>query len=193
MDEMAVLKYHISHIKIEKEYKITSTILGSGSYAIVKLGENIKNPAEKVAIKIYEKSKLFTNKQRRMNLLHEITVLKSLDHQNIIKLIKVFEDRAKIYLILDYVKGMSLFKYIKMKKTHGLGQEESRFILKEILGTLLYLHQKGITHRDVKLENILVTNDQLDPTNIDLPVKNIKVIDFGFALKYVKSERSRIF
>ena len=88
---------------------------------------------------------------------------------------------------------MSLFKYIKQKKSHGLGEEESRFIFKEILSTLLYLHQKGIAHRDVKLENILVTNDQLDPTNIDLPAKNIKVIDFGFAVQYKKSERSNTY
>ena len=122
-----------------------------------------------MAIKIYEKSKLFTNKHRRRNLWGEIAILKSLQHKNIIKLIKVFEDRAKIYLILEYIKGISLFKYIKQKKSHGLGEEEARFIYKEILSTLLYLHQKGIAHRDIKLDNILVTNDQLDPLNIDLP------------------------
>ena len=44
MDEMASLKYHISQTKIDKEYRITSTVLGTGSYAIVKLGESLKNP-----------------------------------------------------------------------------------------------------------------------------------------------------
>jgi len=44
MDEMAYLKYHISQLKIDKEYRITSTVLGTGSYAIVKLGESLKNP-----------------------------------------------------------------------------------------------------------------------------------------------------
>lgn len=87
-------------------------------------------------------------------------VLKSLDHKNIIKLIKVYEDRSSIYLILEYIPGMSLYKYIKEKKTGGLGDAEVRFIFKEILSTMAFLHQKGIAHRDVKLENILVTNDK---------------------------------
>ena len=105
----------------------------------------------------------------------------------------MYEDRSKIYLILEYVKGVSLYKYIKQKKTKGLGLEEAKFIFKEILNTVTYLHQKGIAHRDIKLENILVTNDQLDPSNFDLPAKNIKVIDFGFAIQYNKGERSNVY
>ena len=42
LNDMAMLKYHISQSKMDKEYRMTSTILGSGSYAIVKLGEKIK-------------------------------------------------------------------------------------------------------------------------------------------------------
>ena len=76
LDDMAVLKYHITQGKIEKEYKITSTILGKGSYAVVKLAERIDNAEFKVAVKIYEKCKLYTNKHRRKNLCNEIMVLK---------------------------------------------------------------------------------------------------------------------
>lgn len=138
LNDMTTLKYHISPGKIEQEYLMTSTILGSGSYAIVKLGESVANPEEKVAIKIYEKNKLYTNKHRRRNLCNEIMVLKTLDHKNIVKIRKVFEDRAHIYLIMEYIKGMSLYKYIKNKKTQGLGDQEVRFIFKEILSALVY-------------------------------------------------------
>ena len=73
---MAVLKYHISQSKIEKEYKMTTTVLGKGSYAVVRLAESIKDPTQKVAIKVYEKCKLYTNRHRRKNLCNEIMVLK---------------------------------------------------------------------------------------------------------------------
>jgi serine/threonine protein kinase len=135
---MTNLNYLISRGKVDKEYRMTSTILGSGSYAVVKLAERIDNADEKVAIKIYEKNKLYTNKHRRVNLCNEIIVLRSLEHKNIVKLINVYEDRANVYLILEYIKGMSLFKYIKDKKTHGLGDQETRLVFKEILNTLLY-------------------------------------------------------
>lgn len=68
LNEMSTLKYHISIGRIEKEYRITPTILGTGSYAIVKLAENLLDPEQKVAVKIYEKNKLYTNKHRRKNL-----------------------------------------------------------------------------------------------------------------------------
>ena len=138
LSDMTNLNYLISRGKVDKEYRMTSTILGSGSYAVVKLAERIDNADEKVAIKIYEKNKLYTNKHRRVNLCNEIIVLRSLEHKNIVKLINVYEDRANVYLILEYIKGMSLFKYIKDKKTQGLGDQETRLVFKEILNTLLY-------------------------------------------------------
>lgn len=66
--DMTNLNCLISRGKVEKEYRMTSTILGSGSYAVVKLAERIDNAEVKVAIKIYEKNKLYTNKHRRVNL-----------------------------------------------------------------------------------------------------------------------------
>ena len=75
LNDVTDLKYLISEGSIDLEYKVTSIILGSGSYAIVRLGEKVDNPEEKVAVKIYEKSKLFANKHRRKNLWNEIMVL----------------------------------------------------------------------------------------------------------------------
>jgi serine/threonine protein kinase len=159
LDDLASLKYHITQGKIDTEYRITNKILGKGSYAIVKLAEKIDNINENVAVKIYEKSKLYSNKHRRKNLCSEIMVLKSLDHKNILKLIKVYEDRTNVYLIMEYIKGMSLYRYLKERSSSSLSEHEAKFIFREILNTLNYMHQKGIAHRDVKLENIIVTNE----------------------------------
>ena len=81
LTELKVLNYYIPVGHIDQEYKITPIVLGSGSYAIVKLGEMVDNPENKVAIKIYEKWKLFASKHRRKNLSNEISVLKSMNHK----------------------------------------------------------------------------------------------------------------
>jgi hypothetical protein len=86
LNDMAALKLHMSPGKLEAEYNITPIILGSGSYAVVKLGEEVGDSEKKVAIKIYEKKKLYTNKMRRKNLVNEIVILKNCDHKNIGKI-----------------------------------------------------------------------------------------------------------
>lgn len=106
------------------------------------------------------------------------------------KLKKVFEDRANIYLVLEYVKGLSLYKYIKEKKS-GLGEGQTRLIFRQILDALVYLHQRNIAHRDIKLDNIIITGVEEGDDNSQ--PKRVKVIDLGFAITYAKYEKSNTF
>lgn len=73
---MAAVRLHIGTGSFDKEYRMTAHILGTGSYAVVKLAERIDGDKGNVAVKVYEKSKLYTNKHRRKNLCSEIMVLK---------------------------------------------------------------------------------------------------------------------
>ena len=72
---------------------------------------------------------------------------------------------------MEYGGGNSLEQYIKSKPKGYLDEKEARFIFKQILEAVDYLHQKNVTHRDIKTENILL-NKHL----------NLKIIDFGFSL-----------
>lgn len=82
---------------------------------------------------------------------------------------------------MEYVRGRSLHDYLKKQKAEEgkteydqtLEESEAKRILRQLLEVLSYLHEEGITHRDIKLENIL-----LDDNN------NIKLIDFGFSTCY---------
>lgn len=76
LDDMAAVRLHIGTGSFDKEYRMTAHILGTGSYAVVKLAERIDGDKGNVAVKVYEKSKLYTNKHRRKNLCSEIMVLK---------------------------------------------------------------------------------------------------------------------
>ena len=82
---------------------------------------------------------------------------------------------------------------LKINKNASIPEAECKFIFKEILSAILYCHNKNMAHRDVKLENIIVTNEKMDVRDTSLPIKGIKVIDFGFAVKYGKSDRANMY
>ena len=58
-----------------------------------------------------------------------------------------------------------------VKKSGGLGENKAKYIMKQIFSVLSKLHEEGIAHRDIKLENVMVDEKM-----------NIKIIDFGFAV-----------
>ena len=97
--------------RLEDKYIMMSTILGKGSYSEVRLGR-CKQSCSKVAIKINSKSEL-ANSSRKRNLVSEIKILKSVSHPKIVKLLDVAEDSENVYLILEYVDGISLSQYVK--------------------------------------------------------------------------------
>mmetsp|Transcript_12437 Transcript_12437/g.14252 ORF Transcript_12437/g.14252 Transcript_12437/m.14252 type:complete len:151 (+) Transcript_12437:484-936(+) len=104
---------------------------------------------------------------------NEIRILKRLDHPNLIKLHSVHETPSKIYLVMDLVKGVTLTDYLKDKRKLRLEEQEAKKIFKQIIEGVDYLHSKNICHRDIKLENILITESGV-----------IKILDFGFAVKF---------
>ena len=144
--------------------------LGEGAFGSVRLGIN-KQTGEKVAIKIYEKSKL-NRYQDKKRLEREIEILKKLKHPNIVQLYSVIETERQILLIMEYIKGQELFQYILIKKK--LSEDEACFYFQQIISGIEYLHNLKIVHRDIKSENILIEQN----TNI------IKIIDFGFSNIY---------
>ena len=103
--------------------------------------------------------------------------MKQLNHAYICKIFDHFETAKDIYLIQEYVSGISLYQYMRNKGNKAIAPETARFFIKQLVECLKYLHSKtktkeAIVHRDLKLENIII-----DDRN------NIKVIDFGFAVQ----------
>jgi len=78
------------------------------------------------------------------------------------------EIKHQVYIILEYIEGQLLFEVCD--KLGGMGETAGRFFMNQLLDALTYMHRKGVVHRDLKLENILVDEHM-----------NIKVVDFGFA------------
>ena len=163
---MNEIKENINQINelLKSSYKIIG-ILGKGSFGIVKLGIHIPTN-EKVAIKIISK----VNEKHNILTETEISILKSINHQNIIKVFDVIETKENYYIIFEYISGGNLQKYIQ---TQGRLNQNTimKFFYQLIIG-ISYLHNNNIIHRDLKPENILLTKNE-----------EIKIIDFGLAIK----------
>ena len=150
------------------DYIIKETI-GTGTFCEVKLGIN-KYTNEKVAIKLLEKSKII-EKNDLERIQREISIIKNLNHPNIVKINEIFENENYYFLIMDYCSKGELFDYIVNKIR--LNEEETSFFFYQIINAIEYIHSKGIVHRDLKPENLLLCEKN-----------KLKIIDFGLSNYY---------
>ncbi|KAK7117784.1 hypothetical protein R3I94_023116 [Phoxinus phoxinus] len=165
---MAVFKQQ----KVEDFYDIGED-LGSGQFAIVKRCKE-KSTGVDYAAKFIKKRQSRASRRgvRREDIEREVDILQDLQHPNIISLHDVYENRTDVVLILELVSGGELFDFLAQKES--LSEEEATEFIKQILNGVQYLHSKKISHFDLKPENIMLLDN-----NIQLP--RIKVIDFGLA------------
>ena len=161
------------------EYIITSE-LGIGSYASVKLGIH-KETKNKFAIKIYDKN-MINDDDKKYTIKNEIFILNQLDNENVMKLYDVIETNRYLYLIMEYINGISLLDFIQKQKNHRIDENKCKELFYQIVKGILYCQNENICHRDIKLENILIVNNKI-----------IKIIDFGFAIKCNRNEYQEFF
>lgn len=83
---------------------------------------------------------------------------------------------------MEYLEGISLNTFLQSQQTHKANEKNARAIIKGLAGALEYLHSRQISHRDIKLENVILSDD-LAP----------KLIDFGFSTCIEKSRKVKIF
>ncbi len=139
----------------------------------VKLGVHILTK-EKVAIKIFNKGKIKNEKEVEY-IEREISILKMLNHYNIIKLYNIIQTENFIFLIQEYFPNGELLHFLENSENINLSEKQICKIYQQIISGIEYLHEIGVVYRDLKLENIL------------LNFKNdIKIIDFELSNKYDK-------
>lgn len=164
--------------------------LGNGNTAKVYLARHIFDPTKKIAIKILRDEFLKGNNNTNTKLVEqEIQILSALHHKNIVKLIDYGSDGQivkcsgrvlsnLVYITLEYVEGGLMFDLCK--QGGAMGEDVGRFFLRQLVSSMKYMHQRGVVHRDMKIENILY-DEQM----------NLKVADFGFSTyKNVKKLKS---
>lgn len=105
--------------------------------------------------------------------MKEFKILTEVSHRNICQLYSVFETENSTYVILE-LYPLSLYGYLQ--KCGFPSVDQAKIIMINLLEGVAYLHKKGIMHRDLKLENIMVKKDELRSDRV-IPV----IVDFGLA------------
>lgn len=114
-------------------------------------------------------------------LFSEMDLLKGIDHPNIVKLHKLYQDNIHYYLITELCLGGELFDKVASEK--NFTEKKAAEIMKQILSAIVYCHERNIVHRDLKLENILLEGKSST---------NLKVIDFGTSRKIKENEKMKL-
>ena len=147
------------------DYIFSTKKIGKGAFSVIYKGTH-RYTKEVYAIKEISYDNLSKIKN---TIKREFTVMKKLNHPNIIKLHEVFFDseNKNVYLVLDYYEKGDLHNFLKGKP---LKEKYAKKFMRQLASGLKYLHDNNIIHRDLKLKNILVTKSN-----------DIVLSDFGFA------------
>ena len=159
--------------------------IGQGSFGEVYLTTR-KGYNKLYATKKISKQKIEVPSIKK-HFLDEIEILKTLNHKNIIKLETIRQSQNNFYIICEYYNGGGLYDCLKQYKIrYGRPFPENivQHFMRQIIDALVYLHQRKIIHRDLKLENLLINYEsEEDKNNFNLLKAEVKIIDFGFATK----------
>ncbi|XP_059625225.1 CBL-interacting protein kinase 2 [Cornus florida] len=140
-------------------------LLGQGTFAKVYYARSLKT-GQNVAIKVIDKEKV-----PRVGLIdqikREISVMRLVRHPNIVQLYEVMATKTKIYFVMEFARGGELYNKVSRGK---LKENVARKYFQQLIKAVDFCHSRGVYHRDLKLENLLL--DEND---------NLKVSDFGLS------------
>lgn len=171
-------------------------MIGTGNYAKVKIGFS-EEYGKRVAVKIISKVKAPSEYTQKF-LPREIEAVKGLHHENLITFYQSIETSHRcvvnyimqslfihiyilfrVYLIMQLAENGTLLDYVRERKF--LDEPQSRTLFKQLVSAVEYIHSKGVVHRDIKCENLLLDENW-----------NLKLIDFGFARKDTRTPDNQV-
>ena len=166
------------------DYQLTK-FLGKGTFGETYLAQK-GNDSTLYAAKILDKKKMDSPSLKKY-FDREIEISQELLHPNIVHFYEKLQDETNYYLIIEYCNGGTLTECIEKYKNiykEPFNIEIIQNFMRQIISAFCHIHSKGIIHRDVKLDNILLSyENEKDKENFDLMKANVKVIDFGVARK----------
>jgi len=151
--------------KQETKYQILETI-ATGGMATIYRGVQISLNREVVIKKLHPHLSEDANFVKRFK--REAAILGKLQHENIVEIFDFYEKDGDKFIVLEYIKGRSLKQIIREK--HKIPVKYGIYILKEVLKGLTHVHKNHILHRDLKPDNIMISDEGV-----------VKITDFGLA------------
>lgn len=154
-------------------------VIGKGAFGKVmlvrkKVPDGTGNPNAIYAMKVLKKAAVFAKNQVE-HTKSERRILRDIDHPFVVRLRYAFQSEDKLYLVMDYYNGGSLFFHLR--KARKFSEKRARFYAAQLLLSMAHLHDLNIAYRDLKLENILMdergfialTDFGLSKENVDVP------------------------
>ncbi|KAH9616809.1 hypothetical protein KSS87_019966, partial [Heliosperma pusillum] len=141
--------------------------IGKGAYGRVYKGLDLEN-GDFVAIKQVSLENIAQE---------DLNIIMNLNHKNIVKYLGSLKTRSHLHIILEYVENGSLANIIKPNKFGPFPEQLVAHYIAQVLEGLVYLHEQGVIHRDIKGANILTTKEGL-----------VKLADFGVATKLTEAD-----
>ncbi|KAK7973402.1 kinase domain containing protein [Apiospora saccharicola] len=144
--------------------------LGKGATSKVTLMVRKGSPSEMYAVKEFRSRRNAESEaDYKKKIKSEFSIAKSLHHPNIVETIRLCTDHGRWNHVMEYCSEGDLFSLVSKKYLQEEGREVDRHCLfKQLAQGVHYLHKNGIAHRDIKLENLLITKDS-----------KLKITDFG--------------
>jgi len=143
--------------------------LGKGAFGNVNLGLHIAT-GRVVSIKSFNKLK-FTGNKELNKIENEINIWSSLRNNTVVKYFERIETEKHILLIMEYISGGDLLTFVRRRTK--LNELTAKFIFKQIVESVYYIHEQGFCHRDIKLDNILIDINNQIKVSVDCDSVNI--------------------
>ena len=151
--------------RLDGRYEVQEIVGVGGMSVVYKAYDNVDDRI--VAIKIL-KDEFLNNEEFKRRFKNESKAIALLSHPNIVKVYDVNFGEKLQYIVMEYIDGITLKEYIN--KQGAITWNDALFFMTQILRAVQHAHDKGIVHRDIKPQNIILLQNG-----------NIKVTDFGIA------------
>jgi calcium-dependent protein kinase len=167
--------------EISDVYDLNRTlVLGTGANGSVRVCVH-KTTRIQYALKTLEKSAIRPEQLARLK--EEIIIMQEIDHPNIIRLHETFENDEYIHLVMELLRGGELLDRLNSQRNNNYSERVACGYIHTILKAVRYCHDRGIVHRDLKLENFVFENESAESP--------LKMIDFGLGAKFSKNEKMK--
>ena len=151
---------------LQRLYEIDKTPYAKGAFGEVYKAKSSSDKDTLFAIKRIDIEGLTQKKTNK--ILSEADILNTLDHPNIVKYYEIYEDSKSLYIIMEQCQGITI--YDKLASGGKIYEDEAAKISQQMLRAVYHCHTNSVTHRDIKLENIIINE-----------FGSAKLIDFGLS------------
>ncbi|MBL8959308.1 MAG: protein kinase [Gemmatimonadetes bacterium] len=169
------LRAHVERV-LQEGYEVDREI-GRGGMGIVYLARD-RRLKRSVAIKLLPPELAFRG-EIRSRFLREAETAAQLGHPNIVPIFSVDEREGLVFFVMAYVDGENLA--VRLHREGAMREDEVRKILVDTARALAYAHERGVVHRDIKPDNILIDRDG-----------RVMVTDFGIARAITEGADARL-